>query len=112
MNYLDRKNHKEETYGSGDEQCFVKQCGSLRQAFVYEDIKDNESIELMHCYIPMGLDRQHETQSSILCRFSDLELAACYLSAASRELNMGYTAEACNNAVPEDAKKMAHQMKS
>jgi len=99
------RNHKEESYNLGVEACYVKHCGSVRPAYVLEASRHGEVQELMHIYIPMGLERQHELQSSILGRFRSHELAACFLSVATTELMVGYRAEACTCVLPDEASK-------
>ena len=90
-----KKNHKEESYDIGQEACYVKQCGSVRPAFVLEAHRDSEVIELMYVYVPMGLEREYEIQRSVLARFGDHKVAICFLSVASEELGMGDVEDAC-----------------
>ena len=59
----------------------------------------------MYVYIPMGLERQHEVQSSVLARFCSHELASCYLAVASESLHVGFLSEACTCIIPEASRK-------
>ena len=59
----------------------------------------------MYVYIPMGLERQHDIQSSVLARFGSHELASCFLAVASEELGIGYVDDACRCIIPEGARK-------
>ena len=45
----------------------MKQCNSVRPAFVLEAHREDVATELMYVYIPMGLERPH--QSSVFSRF-------------------------------------------
>ena len=77
----------------------------MRPAYVLEAVQDGESIELMHVYIPMGIERQYEKQSCIFGRFRCHELAVCFLVAAKKYLSMGYSSHACKCVVPDEARK-------
>ena len=59
----------------------------------------------MYIYAPMGLDRQHEVQKSILARFGSLELASCFIEVTSRQLDIGYLEKTCTCVIPKDSKK-------
>ena len=100
-----KRNHKEESFDFGAEACYVKQCNSVRPAFVLEAHREDVVIELMYVYIPMGLERQHDIQSSVLARFCSHELASCFLAVASEELGIGYVGDACTCIIPETALK-------
>ena len=83
----------------------MKQCNSVRPAFVWEAHRDDVVTELMYIYIPMGLERQHRIQSSVLARFCSHELASCYLAVASEKLGVGYLRDACTCIIPEASQK-------
>ena len=83
----------------------MKQCNSVRPAFVLEAHREDVVTELMYVYIPMGLERQHYVQSSVLARFCSHELASCYLAVASERLDVGYLSEACTCIIPEASRK-------
>ena len=100
-----KKNHKVEAFDFGAEACYVKQCNSVRPAFVLEAHGKEEVIQLMYVYIPLGLERQHDIQCSVLARFGSHELASCFLAVASEELEIGYDGDACTSVIPEAAHK-------
>ena len=100
-----KRNHKEESLDIGAEACYVKHCGSVRPAFVLEAHRENELVDLMYIYVPMGLERESVLQSSILARFRSHELASCFLEVANEELGMGYVPQACTVAIPTNASK-------
>ena len=100
-----KKNHKEESYDIGTEACYVKQCGTVRPAFVWEAHRDSEITQLMYVYIPIGLEREHEIQGSVLARFGSHQLATCFLAVANEKLQMGYVRTACTCIIPEEARK-------
>ena len=83
----------------------MKQCNSVRPAFVLEAHREDVVTELMYVYIPMGLERQHDVQSSVLARFCSHELASCYLAVASESLDVGFLSEACTCSIPEASRK-------
>ena len=100
-----KTNHKEEDYGIGEESIFVKQCHSVRVAYVFSASCDTQSVELMHLYEPMGLSRQHDAQGSLLARMRCHALAACLLKIAQKHLHMLYMPSACICTVPENSYK-------
>ena len=104
---LKKKNkHKEGSFDYGAEACYVKQCNSVRPAFVLESQRQCVVIQLMHVYIPMGIERQHDIQSSVIARFCSHEMASSYLEIASeKKLGMGYLNGACTCTIPEEARK-------
>ncbi len=99
------RNHKEQSYGVGTEAVYVKQCNSVRVYYAYEATREQETIELMHLYVPMGLSRQYGSQGSLLGRMRSHELAACLLAVASSRLEVRYEPENCTCTVPPEAKK-------
>ena len=103
-------NHKEESFDFGAEACYVKHSNSLRPAFVVEAHREDVVTQLMYVYIPMGLEREHEMQGSVLARFCSHELASCYLAVASEQLEMGYTRDVCTCTIPEEARKHGSRM--
>ena len=100
-----KKNHKEESFDLGTEACYVKQCASVRPAFVLEAQNEDTTRELMYLYTPMGLEREHDMQGSVLGRFGSYAVAACFLQVASEKLGVGYTPDACTNVIPEAAQR-------
>ena len=100
-----KENHKEESLDFGVEACYVKQCNSVRPAFVLEATRGDVVVQLMYVYIPMGLERQHEIQSTALARFGSHELAYCFLAVASEKLKLGYVDDACTCVIPEGARR-------
>ena len=52
-----KKNHKKESFDFGEEACYVKQCDSVRPAFVFEAHRQDVVVELMYVYVPMDPDR-------------------------------------------------------
>lgn len=95
-----KRNHKEEDVG-GNVQCFVKQCGSVRPAYVMEN-SDDPPTELMHLYHPMGLGHQHDVQSSLLDRFADFRVAAAFTKALSL-LSVGFHRDIVCSCIPTGA---------
>ena len=83
----------------------MKQCNSVRPAFVLEAHREDVVTELMYLYIPMGLERQHKIPSSALARFGSHELAFRFLAVASEELRIGYVGNACTCMIPDDARE-------
>ena len=83
----------------------MKQCNSVRPAFVLEAHREDVVTELMYVYIPMGRERQHHIQSSVLARFCSHELASCYLAVASEKLCIGFLSEACTCIIPEASRR-------
>ena len=75
------RKHKKESFDFGTSACHVKQCNSVRPSFVLEAHREDVATDLMYVYIPMGLERPH--QSSVFSRFFSHELASCYLAVAS-----------------------------
>ena len=104
-----KRNHKEESLDIGAEACYVKHCGSVRPAFVLEAHRENELVDLMYIYVPMGLERESALQGSILARFRSHELASCFLKVSNEELGMGYLPQACTVAIPTNASKHGTQ---
>ena len=93
------------SFDFGAEVCYVKQCNSVRPAFVLEAAGEDVVFAMMCVYIPMGLERQHDIQSSVLARFGSHELASCFLAVASEELGIGYVKDACTCVILEEAQK-------
>ena len=100
-----QRNHKEQTYGIGTEAVYVKQCSGVRAYYAFEATREEETIELMHLYVPMGLSRQHRCQGSLLGRMRSHELGACLLAVASSKLAVRYMAENCTCTVPPESRK-------
>ena len=62
----------------------MKQCNSVRPAFVLEAHREDVVTELMYVYIPIGA-RASTSELGIRSFFSH-ELASCYLAVASEKL--------------------------
>ena len=83
---------------------YVKQCNSVRPAFVLEAARADTVVDLMYLYIPMGLERQAKIQQSVLGRFCCHKLAWCFLKVANDKLGVRYAQEACTCTMPEAAR--------
>ena len=80
--------HKEEVAHVGTESVYVKHCRSTRCAFIKTATVNGVTKDLMYIYEPMGLDRQADQMGSLLARFQNRNLAACFLDVLSSKLGM------------------------
>ena len=80
--------HKEEIADVGSENVYVRHCRSTRCAFVKTATVKGIDEELMYVYEPMGLDRQPDEMGTLLARFRNRNLAACFMEALFAKLRM------------------------
>ena len=87
--------HKKTTVDLGDTQAVIAEANSDRPYFGIQvtdppnETKDTPiKTEWSHTYTAMGLPHAHELQQTILARCYNIDIAACYVKAASELLGM------------------------